>query len=220
MFPKLITKLLMVCIGIGSSSVYAADLRVKVLSNTGAPLADMVVYALPLEQQQLPKNTDKLVIEQKNKAFAPYISVAQTGNVILFSNQDDITHHIYSVLGKNKFDFVIRAGKQVRQKIVPSAEEILMGCNIHDWMSGYYLAVDTPLFTKTDSAGSAVLKITQPGKYSLLVWHPQMQEQTDNISREVTVTGDDSSLSIQLSNGMAEIPDQENSDGFDYLSTY
>jgi len=220
MLTKLLKNLLLLSVAIGGSTVYAADLLVKVLSHKGTPLTDMVVYALPLEGQWLPQSTEKLVIAQANKTFAPYISVAQRGTSILFSNKDDITHHIYSVLGENKFDFVIRAGKQVRQKIVPSAEEILMGCNIHDWMSGYFLAVDTPLFTKTDSAGIAILKVNQPGKYSLVIWHPQMQEQTDKISREITVTGANSSHNIQLNNVMAEIPDQKNSDGFDYLSTY
>ena len=220
MFTKLLKNVLLISVFVTSSTTYSADLQVKVLSNNGNALANMVVYVLPLEGQQLPANTDKLVIAQENKTFAPYISVAQSGNSILFSNKDDITHHIYSVLGENKFDFVIRAGRQVRQKIVPSAEEIIMGCNIHDWMSGYYLAVDTPFFTKTDSAGNALLKITQLGKYSLIIWHPQMQEQTDKISREITVTESHISLRIALTNEMAQIPDQENSDGFDYLSTY
>ncbi|EPJ49574.1 MAG: hypothetical protein OFPI_24400 [Osedax symbiont Rs2] len=220
MFTNLLKKVLLISACITSSTINGADLQVTVLSHKGNPLANMVVYALPLEGQQLAKNTDKLVIAQENKTFAPYISVAQSGNSILFSNKDDITHHIYSVLGENKFDFVIRSGKQVRQKIVPSAAEIIMGCNIHDWMSGYYLAVDTPFFTKTDSTGNAELKIDQPGKYSLIIWHPQMQEQSDKISREITVTGSNISLSIALDNVMAQIPDQKNSDGFDYLSTY
>ena len=37
--------------------------------------------------------------------------------------------------------------------------EIAMGCNIHDWMSGYLLIVDTPFFTKSDKNGDSEIII-------------------------------------------------------------
>ncbi len=52
---------------------------------------------------------------------------------------------------------------------------ITLGCNIHDWMVGYVVVVDTPLAVKTDAKGSALFATIANGDYELRVWHAQQR---------------------------------------------
>ncbi|WP_315979831.1 hypothetical protein [Aliamphritea spongicola] len=106
-----------------SVPAWAIELNVQVLSTSGEPLEDMVVYAEPLDGQQLPA-TDKVIsVGQKGKSFAPYVSVSQAGNDVLFDNQDDITHHIYSVDSDARFSFKIKAGSNACKAVWIRAEK-------------------------------------------------------------------------------------------------
>ncbi|WP_271270350.1 hypothetical protein [Aliamphritea hakodatensis] len=202
-----------------SAPALAIELNVQVLSASGEPLQDMVVYAEPLDGQQLPA-TDKVVsVGQKGKSFAPYVSVSQAGSDVLFDNQDDITHHIYSVDSDARFSFKIKAGEQRLQRGLDQSGEVAMGCNIHDWMSGYLLLVDTPLFGKTSQAGAVSFDTPEAGRYRVTVWHPQLLADNNREAQTVDVQNG-MKVTARLTSGMDETPEQESDDDFDFLSEY
>lgn len=193
--------------------------QVFVESHTGQALKDLVVYLEPLEGQVLEKKSDRLVINQEGKSFAPYISVSQIDSNIDFVNKDDITHHIYSAGSDTKFSFKIRAGETNSSVQLHQATEVAMGCNIHDWMSGYLLVVNTPYFDKTDEQGHAYFDVSTLGRYKVVVWHPQIQNTDHRMVREENISHN-LLLSFKLKDEMAEIPLQESDDDFDFLSDY
>ena len=182
-------------------------------------LADMVVYLEPLSDQTLPNSANTVIINQHHKAFAPYISVSQTQQAVRFTNQDDITHHIYSVATKNKFSFKIRAGQSNNDMAFNHANEIAMGCNIHDWMSGYLLVVDTPYFAKTDALGKAIFNNVIQGKYLVVVWHPQLKTNNNRLVVEKDIY-DNTRFSVSLKAKLESLPKQDSDDDFDFLSDY
>ncbi len=194
-------------------------LTVTVLDHQGNPLSDIVVYAEPLNQQPVGKTDKKLVVSQARKSFTPYISVAQTGNELVFNNKDDITHHIYSANVKRKFAFLIRPGESVSQPKLASTNEIVMGCNVHDWMSGYLLVVDTPYFEKTAKNGKTTLDIAGKGRYKIIAWHPQFNEKNNRVEQKIDISNTQQ-LTLKLSYAMSRIPEQKSEDGFDFLSDY
>lgn len=200
-------------------SSFAVNVSVTTLSVKGKPLTGLVVYVEPLEHQAMPVNHKTVVVGQHFKAFAPYISVTQLGNPVEFINQDDITHHIYSAVGKDRFSFKIKAGQQRIKTNFSEPGEVAMGCNIHDWMSGYLLLLKTPYYAKTDSNGKVVLTIIQPGKYQLTVWHPQMQEPNNRIKQIIDLQTD-KTITIRLTSNMKPLPAQKSADDFDFLSDY
>jgi hypothetical protein len=205
-----------------SANVFAAQVSVNVLSNTEQPLADIVVYLLPLEQQVLKKNSTALIISQKGQAFAPYISVGQKGVDIEFRNDDPITHHIYSITKGNKFNLVVKSNEHVMHKLAADTHdesEIIMGCNVHDWMGGVYLSVNTPYYAKTDKTGVATFNVDVLGKYSLTAWHPQIQDSGNRLVTQLDIGNEPANISLKLTKKMADIPSQSNEGGFDYLSS-
>jgi len=210
--------------GLLPASLFAGQLDVQVSGPDGNPVSDVIVFAEPLEATAVTaRNTDPLIIAQKNKAFAPYIGVVQRDNAVRFVNQDDITHHIYSVSGNNRFSFKIAAGGS--QQILASAgdantvEEVAMGCNIHDWMSGYLLVVDTPWFASTDDQGMVALPVEKNGRYRLNVWHPQLQTPDHRMRQEIAFNGE-MKVSMTLAAPLARIPEQAGEDDFEFLEEY
>ena len=193
-------------------------LQVALATPDNQPVGDVIVYLEPLDGQALPATPRQLQISQRDKAFAPYISVAQRGQSVLFTNQDDITHHIYSATGDNKFSFKIKSGEQHSTPLA-HAGEIAMGCNVHDWMSGYLLMVDTPYFDKTSANGQAAFTVATPGRYRVNLWHPQLHQNDKNITRVLNLK-DNESITLALSQPLADIPVQQNDDDFEFLSEY
>jgi len=204
--------------------VAAEQLTVTVTGPQGAGQPDMVVFAEPLDQP-VPDSqvTEPLLIAQQGKAFVPYISVIQRDAPVRFVNQDGITHHIYSISDNNRFSFRIAAGKS--QQIIAGAGErdglaaVAMGCNIHDWMSGYMLVLDTPYYAKTDGQGQVILTVADAGRYRVNIWHPQLQTPDHRMRQELSVTGD-MNLSLQLADPLAALPEQAGEDDFEFLEDY
>lgn len=165
-----------------------------------------------------PINTSSVNIKQVDKSFSPYLTVANTGSSVTFTNQDDITHHIYSVAGPERFSFSLRAHEEHEISGVDQAGVVAMGCNIHDWMSGYLLLTETPYYAMTDEEGKASIQIDLIASTRVIAtaWHPQFNEtlrQAVNVPELMSVT-------LQLKKVMADIPEQKSVDDFDFLDGY
>lgn len=204
---------------LNSYSVKAGDFEITLVDASDNPLADLVVFLKPLNAMALPVSDKVIEIGQLQRAFTPYISVMQLGNQAIFQNKDDITHHIYSPVGENKFSFKIRAGESRNKNDFQQLGEVAMGCNIHDWMSGYLYLVDTPYFGKTNVQGIVNIAIEQQGKYELVAWHPQMQVDGHSYSQAVEWP-EIKQITIKIPHEITKAPTQENEEDFDFLSDY
>jgi len=210
---------------LGILSASAKDISIAVVDKQNQPVAGMVVYLTPVESQhELVDNPATLLVTQKNKAFAPYVAVSQKGQHITFENKDNITHHIYSVSGNNRFDFKIKAGHSKTTEQLNHAQEVAMGCNIHDWMSGYVLVVDTPYYTQTNEAGLASVNLTYSGRYTLSVWHPQLEVEGYTIEQMIEVDTKNAKSrglwQVKLPKDLLPLPEQVGQDEFEFLDEY
>ncbi|WP_052380247.1 MULTISPECIES: cupredoxin domain-containing protein [unclassified Pseudoalteromonas] len=203
-----------------SSQVLANYTTVTVLDPKLAAIEGVVVYLSPLDKSSVNSHTTQtLIISQNNKKFTPYIAVLQKGQKIKFKNQDDVTHHIYSVSGQNRFDFKVKAGGHKDNINISTAGEIAMGCNIHDWMSGYVLVVDTPYFNKTTSSGISNFENIPSGNYKLTIWHPQLETNNNEFVTDIMIQKTQN-FKVTLPKALLPIPVQQNQDEFDFLEGY
>lgn len=192
---------------------------VAVENSSGSAQENIVVYLLPMDGQPLTEQSPVITISQKDKAFAPYISVSQRNQQVDFVNQDNITHHIYSVNSGNNFAFKIKQDEAYTLNSFNNSAAIAMGCNIHDWMSGHLLIVDTPYFGKTDKQGKVSFAIKQPGRYQIVVWHPQLPTEKNQVQQTERITTSGQYL-ISLPKPLLALPSQESSEDFDFISDY
>ena len=202
-----------------SANCYGFDLQVKVYDIQGNPLPEVVVYLEPLAGQLSSDTKPATIISQTEKAFSPYIGVTQVSTPVVFNNRDDITHHIYSVNQKMPFAFILQPNQQVVQTASAQTIEIAMGCNVHDWMSGHLLVVDTPYFAKTTAQGQAELSVEQSGDFRLVIWHPQLLNVDHRQSSKITLDTDQN-IEVHLTTKLASIAPQQSDDDFDFLSEY
>lgn len=194
----------------------AEPLAVEILGVDGKGVAGVVVY---LEGGNAPETpaAQPLDIQQKDRRFAPYIGAVRRNDPVLFSNHDDITHHVYSFNGPARFAFQLQPGEVNTAQRFAEAGVVAMGCNIHDWMSGYLLVLDNPWFATTDETGLALIANVPPGRYRLVAWHPQLREATEPAA---FVDMPASTVTLRLSAQMADIPRQEGLEDFDFLEAY
>jgi plastocyanin len=154
-----------------AGSANAGNFEALVLTPAGRPLADAAVVLEPLAPVHS-KNHTPANIEQRGKEFIPYATVVQTGTSIDFPNNDTIRHHVYSFSPPKRFEIKLYAGKPGQPVLFDKPGEVVIGCNIHDWMEAYVLVVDSPWFGKTAGDGKATIANVPAGRYRLQLWHP------------------------------------------------
>lgn len=170
------------CFVLLGNAVFAAPFRVTVADARGTPLADAVVSLRPAAGKagnatrlSLLVNPQPVVIEQTNREFVPRITVVPVGSRISLPNNDVVPHSVYSFSATKKFEFDVYVGSSPQVLMLDKTGLITLGCNIHDWMVGYVVVVDTPLAVKTDGKGVAAFANVPDGDYELRVWHSQQR---------------------------------------------
>jgi hypothetical protein len=154
-----------------AANVNAATLAVHVADQTGAPIADAVIYATPVDGRLPARPPAGAVIAQKNKMFVPLVSVIQTGASVKLPNLDDIAHDVYSLSAPKRFELKLYRGVPPHPVVFDKPGLVVLGCNIHDMMVAYLLIVDTPYFAKSDASGNAMLANLPTDRYRVTVWH-------------------------------------------------
>lgn len=156
-----------------SASAEAAALRGVVRGKAG-PIENAIIYASPLAGIPAPAAA-QVVIDQVDKRYVPFVTAIQTGTTVAFPNNDNIKHHVYSVSPAMAFERPLYQGQTAKPVKFEKPGEVVLGCNIHDWMIAHILVLETPYFARTDAAGKAVIGALPPGDYDVRVWHPGMK---------------------------------------------
>lgn len=150
-----------------ATCVDAAEVRFAVGSGSG-PVADAVVSlhgAVPVSTRAATARMD-----QQHSAFVPAVLPVQAGTVVAFPNRDNIQHHVYSFSQPRQFEIPLYSGNKAAPIRFDRPGVVVVGCNIHDWMIGHIVVLDTPYFGKTTADGHLMLDVP-PGRYTLRVWH-------------------------------------------------
>ncbi|WAT13771.1 methylamine utilization protein [Xanthomonas fragariae] len=155
-----------------AGSVAATSVIVTVADADGL-LVDAVVSlepALPVAAS-VSKTAE---MDQINSQFVPAVLVVRAGTLVRFPNRDQIRHQVYSFSPAKRFELPLFQGTMAASIRFDQAGLVTVGCNIHDWMLGYIVVLDTPYFGKTGSAGRVQLE-APAGNYTLRVWHPRIK---------------------------------------------
>lgn len=199
-----------------------ATVDIRVLNPDGTAAANVVVFALSDSVDLPTSQTSSIEIAQQDKLFQPYITVMQRQDKVQFVNRDDFTHHIYSLSEGNRFSFKLRAGQQQGLELQhqdKAIEQVAMGCNIHDWMSGFLLILDTPYFAHTDTTGHVSLPLQDNGEYQLYLWHPMFTSEEHIYSRNLSYPAQ-MQIEWNLQEQLNASEPQASDDDFEFLDEY
>lgn len=176
---KTCSKLLSVALGMTVAGVglpaAAGTLVAQIKDKNGAPVANAVVYALPVGVAAPPASPlASGVVEQSYYKFEPFVSVVQTGTKMRFPNRDRSEHHIKVLSGPSVFEHKVYTRREPDPTLLDKPGQITLQCLIHDWMAAHIYVVDSPWFGKTSKSGSAVVENIPPGDYDIYVTHPSL----------------------------------------------
>jgi hypothetical protein len=117
----------------------------------------------------------KLVLDNKQCAFAPHVQVATVGSDLLLKNSDPILHTVHARVGKETlFNVGLPTWRQVTKRL-DSVGVIRIDCDVlHTWMSAVIIVTRTPYFAVSDENGKFVVDQLPAGPYRVEIWHEKL----------------------------------------------
>jgi plastocyanin len=151
----------------------AADLGVILRTPAGEPVADAAVYLTPVGRPESRGATAPAVQKmlQTERQFAPRTLVVTTGTTVSFPNIDTVRHHVYSFSPAKRFELRLYAGTPPQPVTFDTPGVVVVGCNIHDWMSATIYVVNSPVHQLTDATGRAEFTGLASGNYEVTALH-------------------------------------------------
>lgn len=189
-----------------SSSVFSKETSITVVSNDNVGIANVVVTLSPKVAQKYSVPKVLAIMDQVDTQFLPHILIVQQDTKVIFPNSDSIKHHVYSFSTAKTFELQLYKDLRAEPLLFSNTGIVELGCNIHDWMLGYIFVADTPYFAKTDLDGKVQLDVPE-GEYTVKIWHPRFQEETEIVVIDMTIPNEGSSL-VKLSSSL--LPDLSN----------
>jgi plastocyanin len=166
---------------------HAAEITAEVKDSRGHPVADAVVYALPVAGKP-PQRKAPTVIAHENQQFVPFVTAVEVGTLVNLPNRDAVKHHAYSISPAKPFELPLYAGTPEAPLLFDKPGIVKIGCNIHDWMTAYVYVLETPYFAITRADGRAKL-IVPSGEYHVEVWQPQLKGEPRDHQQTAPVRG-------------------------------
>ena len=146
-------------------------------------------------------------MEQINRQFRPFILPVPVDTPVLFPNLDDTAHHVYSFSKIRQFELPLYKGELPEPITFTNPGVVPLGCNIHDWMIGYIVVVDSPYFMQLDGNAGVVEAIPR-GTYEVSVWHPALDGR-ESLREVVEVTANHTWLKFDLEFPLLEVAQPE-----------
>jgi hypothetical protein len=138
----------------------------------------------------------KVVLDQKNCEFQPYVLPFQKDQKLVIKSSDPFGHNVrftgFNNVGVNQ---MVPANGEFEVKLVAESRPMELRCDIHNWMNGYLLVLDHPFFASTAADGSFEIKGVPAGAQNLIVWQGKVGYVNPGFGRGMPVAVKDGEVS-------------------------
>jgi hypothetical protein len=134
----------------------------------------------------------KTIFDQKGCVFEPHVLAWMVGVPITLKSSDPTNHNVDSKLKNTGFNETIAPGQS--QVKTPSAAERIPGsvvCDIHGWMTSWWMVLDHPYSTVTDDKGYYEIPNVPAGTQKVVVWQEAKGFVTPSSGEDVTIKASD-----------------------------
>lgn len=134
-----------------------------------------------------------LVFDQKNCRFVPHAQIVRTDQEVEVISSDAVAHNFHSYPIRNTPQNILVAPNTPAgqgTKVTFDGPDILpmkVGCDIHPWMTAWWMVVDHPYAAVTDEKGEFEVGELPDGTHTFRVWHEKAGYLEKKL--EVTVKG-------------------------------
>ncbi|HZW33290.1 MAG TPA: hypothetical protein VFF52_21410, partial [Isosphaeraceae bacterium] len=126
----------------------------------------------PEAVKQLVAKHPKVVLDQQNCEFQPYVLPIHQDQILLVKSSDPTNHNVrltpFTNAGVNQN---LAPQGQLELKLVAERLPIRVACDIHPWMHAWIMVFDHPFFAVTGPDGTFEIKGVPPGPENLVLWH-------------------------------------------------
>jgi plastocyanin len=116
---------------------------------------------------------DKVVLSQRGGRFSPDFLVIIAGQAVAFSNDDRLTHSIFSVSSAKSFDLGHALPGEARTLTFERPGVVELFCNIHQTEQATIVVVPSAAYALLTADGSYQLSSIPAGRYRLVAYAPQ-----------------------------------------------
>jgi plastocyanin len=169
---------------------------------------NIVVYLTKAPAADLDVSNAKFVMDQRNLEFLPNVLPVPVGSTIVFPNNDQVNHNVFSMSRTKKFNLGSYKPGESKTVVFDKPGIVELRCDVHAEMAAYILVMKNPYYAVTDKkgnfripdaaylqqAGLKDLPDLAPGKYAIKSWHQKLKSQKKSIM--VSENGD---VTVQLS---------------------
>jgi len=161
-------------------------------------IANVFVY-LPKAERIHPRlkesATKEVAFDQKDCRFVPHALLVRTDQVVRVKSDDSCAHNTKTNTRSNDpVNYLLQAkdrtGREVKNK-APEKLPVKVECNIHRWMSAWWLILDHPYAAISDDEGKFTIADVPAGEIELIIWHERtgyIQTAQGQRRHKVTVT--------------------------------
>ncbi|HEY4368298.1 MAG TPA: hypothetical protein VGN07_13775 [Steroidobacteraceae bacterium] len=165
----------------------AATLTVSVLDPHGQAVPGTVVVAVPQHVAAPASRAASAVMDQLNKAFVPEVLVIRSGTSVVFPNSDAVSHQVYSFSPAKRFELPLYRGQPNAPILFDQPGVVVLGCNIHDTMTGYIYVTDSPWFGTADEKGQWHVASLPAGDYRITIWNPHFAREEQSVEQSLSL---------------------------------
>ncbi|MFQ5652804.1 MAG: carboxypeptidase regulatory-like domain-containing protein [bacterium] len=164
---------------------------VDVVAVKDGKLADAVVYLKKVVAGKAwPELAEGGMVDQRGARFILHSRVIHQGMKVAVKNSDPVMHniHAYELIGRGRRT-LFNKGQPKNMTFnlafpVKQTPYVKIECDAHNFMHDYLFVADNPYYSVTAEDGKFSLTQVPPGRYTLVVWHPNLG------TREAPVTVD------------------------------
>lgn len=149
---------------------------------------DFVVYLdQPVAGAPFAPPEKPAIIQQKDATFVPHVLPVLVGTTVVWPNQDDIYHNVFSMSQTKSFDLGLYNAEQPAKRVTfDQPGQVDVFCAIHTKMRCIVLVLTNPYFALVDRKGHYTISGIPAGTYRVRAWHERMPSQW----KEITVPAD------------------------------
>jgi plastocyanin len=139
-----------------------------------------------------------VVFDQKKCVFEPHVLGLMVGETVTLKSSDPVNHNVNVKLKQSSFNQTIGGGQS--QNYPLAGAERTPGqvvCDIHPWMSAWWMVLDNPYITVTDEKGNFEIKNVPSGAQKVVVWQESVKNGgfvTAPSGEEVSIKPDDTTV--------------------------
>jgi hypothetical protein len=147
---------------------------------SGNGVANAVVVVQAAKGKKMDPPAQNPVFDQKTCEFHPHVLAFPAGSTIDVLNSDGILHNLHTTSTVNTPTNVAQPKfkPKIQLKVDKPEWPIAVKCDVHGWMSGYWIAMEHPYYAVTDANGAFKITDLPAGEYQVELWHEKLGKKT------------------------------------------